>query len=371
MTEQTIEVDKAEPLTFGTWWSFMLGRKDAIDSVAKSTNALWVGLLFVLSAGLAREYDGEYLAREPWHLLLPLGASLVTSLVLYVLVYLAARGHGVTKLRWWGGYRTLLTFYWMTAPLAWLYAVPVERFLDPLQATQVNFGLLAIVSVWRVLLLTRAISVWLGAGYFIIFFIVLLFSDSVLLAANMLTPMPIWDIMGGIRLPARESFIVDIRLMVGFFGTISWFVLLITVCVLGFVSKSQWHLAKPTRADSKTAGSLWAFAIGLLVLGMGILPLTQPEQARRWHAEHLIRSGQISEGLRFIAATPQSDFPPHWDPPPRTGYREELVKLPQVVDELKKIEAPEWLRDCYTEKMMTSHSGIHSAIESTERGDSE
>jgi len=91
----------AQLTTFGTWLRFMLGQSDAIDSVAKSQYALWVGLLFVLSAGLAREYDGEYLAREPWHLLLPLAASLATSFVLYAIVYLAAHCHSVTKLGFW------------------------------------------------------------------------------------------------------------------------------------------------------------------------------------------------------------------------------------------------------------------------------
>ena len=51
---------------------------------------MWIGLLFVLAAGVAREYDGEDLWHEPWHVLLPLGASLATSLVLYLLVRLVA-----------------------------------------------------------------------------------------------------------------------------------------------------------------------------------------------------------------------------------------------------------------------------------------
>ncbi len=372
MTEQTIEIEKAKPLTFGRWWNFMLGRRDAIDSVARSTNALWVGLLFVLSAGLAREYDGEYLVREPWHLLLPLGASLVTSLVLYALVYLAASGHGVTKLRWWAGYRTLLTFYWMTAPLAWLYAVPVERFLSPGQATKVNLTLLAIVSVWRVLLITRAISVWLAGGFFSLLLVVLFFSNTVLSAASVITPTPIWDIMGGIRLPERESIILGAKLFIWFFGTISWFVLLIATCAVGLIAKSPWYSgALPKPRTTNVGRSLWAFAILLLGIGLSILPLAQPEQARRWHAEHLLRSGQIAEGLRFIAATPQSDFPPQWDPPPRTGYSDDQPDPRHVIDELKKFDAPEWLRDRYIEKMIASHSGIHSAIESAERGDPE
>src|SRR5688500_7580372 len=115
--------DKGKPLSAFTLPLYLLGIRSGILRVAESRAALWVGLLFVLSAGFAREYDGVDLLHEPWHLALPLIASLGTSLVLYVLVYLAAYNRGVTELGFLDGYRTLLTFYWWTAPLAWLYAI--------------------------------------------------------------------------------------------------------------------------------------------------------------------------------------------------------------------------------------------------------
>ncbi len=55
---------------------FLVGDRDAILNIASSRGAIWIGLLLVLSAGFPREYDGEDLLHEPWHLLLPLGASL-------------------------------------------------------------------------------------------------------------------------------------------------------------------------------------------------------------------------------------------------------------------------------------------------------
>lgn len=363
---------KHGPLTFGKWLKFMFGHSDAIHAVAKSQNALWVGLLFVFSAGLAREYDGEYLLREPWHLLLPLVASLSTSLVLYSLVYLAARGHSVLKLHWWAGYRTLLTFYWMTAPLAWLYAVPVERFLDPVRATQANFALLAIVSVWRVLLITRAISVWLDAGYFSVLLIVLFFADTVLLAANFAMPMPVWDIMGGIRLPQRESIILTVRLMVGVYGTMAWFVFLIAACIVAFGSKLPWYLGElPKPPEFKTGRSMWLFAILLLIVGLAILPLAQPEQARRWHAEHLLQTGQVADAVQYMASIPRRQFPPQWNPPPRTSYGDNKPPLDEVVAEIKKADAPEWLRDVYLEKVLESRSGMQGAIKQAESGKTE
>jgi hypothetical protein len=248
----------------------------------------------------------------------------------------------------------------MTAPLAWLYAIPVERFLDPAQATRANFALLAIVSLWRVLLITRAISVWLAASYLRVLWIVLFFGVTVLLLADFVTPMPVWDLMGGIRLPERERFIVDIRMSIRVFGTLAWLVLTIIagIAILGRASWSAANVTPPTRSGV----SLWLFAVVLLYAGFQILPIGQPEQAKRWHAEFLLRSGHLAEGVKYMAATPRGEFPPQWDPPPRTSYGEDDPSVDEVLSKLSQIEAPAWLRDVYTEKLLSSYSGLDGAI---------
>ena len=48
-----------------------------------------------------------------------------------------------------------LAVYLFTAPIALLYALPVERFLDPLQAAHANAILLGIVSLWRSTILVQ------------------------------------------------------------------------------------------------------------------------------------------------------------------------------------------------------------------------
>ncbi|MFO0841704.1 MAG: hypothetical protein U0797_04780 [Gemmataceae bacterium] len=118
---------------------YLLGRRDAIEAIAGNRNALWIGLLFVLSAGFAREYDGEDLWNEPGYLVIPLGASLVSSSLLFLLAYGIAAGNGGAR---WGmffpSYFAFLGLFWMTAPLAWLYAVPYEHFLSPVEAMRAN-----------------------------------------------------------------------------------------------------------------------------------------------------------------------------------------------------------------------------------------
>src|SRR5436190_2016610 len=82
------------------------------------------------SACVEREYDGEDLRAEPWYLLIPFGASLVTSLLLFNEVWHRGRKHRIEPMPFWRSYRGFLALYWATAPLAWLYAIPVERFLS-------------------------------------------------------------------------------------------------------------------------------------------------------------------------------------------------------------------------------------------------
>src|SRR5262245_42702691 len=110
-----MDVDTAGRLTLKTWLGFLVGNRAAIMSVAGCRKSLWVGVLFVLSAGLAREYDGAYLLREPWHLVLPLAASIATSSLLFGLVYINKCRHGLEELSWRRDYPTLLTFFWMTS----------------------------------------------------------------------------------------------------------------------------------------------------------------------------------------------------------------------------------------------------------------
>ena len=49
----------------------------------------------------------------------------------------------------------------------------------------------------------------------------------------------------------------------------------------------------------------------------------------RWTVERDLKEGCILEALNLMSSHPRSDFPTHWDPPPRVGYGE---KNPPVID---------------------------------------
>ena len=59
-----------------------------------------------------------------------------------LLVWWMAHSRDVDQMSLATTFRSFLNLYWMTAPLAWLYAIPFERFLSPADATTANLALL-------------------------------------------------------------------------------------------------------------------------------------------------------------------------------------------------------------------------------------
>ena len=96
---------------------FLSGSESAMAALAVHPWSLRVGLAFVLLAGVAREYDGEDLLGEPWHLLVPLVASLVSCTLLFLLLNFGAWRKGVAR-EDRPGYLAFLRLFWLTAPLA-------------------------------------------------------------------------------------------------------------------------------------------------------------------------------------------------------------------------------------------------------------
>jgi hypothetical protein len=342
-------------MTLATLFKFLIGNRQAILAIAASRSSVFVGLLFVLAAGLAREYDGEDLRSEPWHLLLPLGASLVTSALLYMLLkaLLWIRGGEADGRKL--GYQELLSLYWMTAPLALLYGIPVERFLSAGDATRANLALLGIVSVWRVLLMTRAISVLYCVSFFLALFPVMLFADSVALALLSQASIPILAIMGGVRLSESERLISEATLTTMVLGFYSW-----PVWLAGAISavSSKWQLADfrdapPQRASravwlvAALAGPAWLFP----------MLVTQREQHLRQQVESLLRSDQVCEGLKLMSAHERADFPPHWEPPPRLAYQEAEPDMADVMECLVAQPGHDWVLEIFTDKFINSLRG--------------
>lgn len=339
---------------------YFVGRRQSIERIAFCQWSLLVGGVFVLSAGFAREYDGEDLSQEPWHVLLPLAASLFTSLVLFGVLFIAVRKHASSEINPLSMYRSFLSLYWMTAPLAWVYAIPVEQITTPGQAMRINLGFLGLVSLWRVLLISRGASVLFGASFRAMFVLVMLFADALALFIIWFTPLPVFNIMGGIRLTESEAIIQDTAFTVGFFGVISLPIWLVASLVVVGSKKRGWEAAK--EEGKPVALGVWAVAVLSVLVWSVVLPYTQPPLHLASRVENELEHGRIENALQIMSESGRDSFPPHWDPPPWPGYDQDNPRLLDVLDVLGNSPTPDWVRDIYVEKLLQQIGVGYSAF---------
>ncbi len=302
--------------------------------------------MFVISAGLAREYDQEYLVREPWYVLLPMAASLVVSGLIFVAVGLATRwrtdGSSVPA-----AYGSFLALFWMTAPLAWLYAIPYERFLDPATATEANLWTLAVVAAWRVVLITRVISVWAHMHPVAAFFIVMLPADIAALIMNELSPVPLPAVMGGVRASDVDAMIWSAKMTVTTLGVLSLPVWIVGALWVLIARNDTRRLTTRASQRCPAARSLNWVAIASLLIWPFPLLATQQEQRLRWQVESRFRQGDIRGGLDAMSAREPRDFPPMWHPPGRYGYSQQTVDFFDVAAVIADHPTSAWVRAAY------------------------
>ncbi len=332
---------------------YLVGSRRAILDVARSPWSILIGVLFVVSAGLAREYDGEYLVLEPWHALRPLGASLASGTLLFVIVHLAAMIRGDSsganeRPPLHRAYVSWMGLFWMTAPMAWLYAIPYERWMSPEVAISCNLWTLAFVAAWRVVLMTRVVAVVYGVNPVPAFFLVMLFADAVVVAVMGLAPLPVIDIMGGVRGPAREALLASVAFNVSVLAILSspvW-ILGALISLVGF--RPMWPVV--THAKPEHSRGLLIVAGVSIVAFVPLLVWAQPEQALRHRVEGLLLSGRISEGLAAMSAHPYEEFPPDYNPPPRLGYRETRPPMGAVRAAMRENWPADWVAELYLYK---------------------
>jgi hypothetical protein len=357
--DEVVEGERPLPsLGIATLLRYLIGDRSAILAIADTRHTLWVGLLFVLSAGLAREYDGEDLLHEPWHALLPLTASLASSFLLFTLAYGIALLKGAPWRAVFSNYLTFLGLFWMTAPLAWLYAIPYEQFLSPADAMRANLLTLALVSVWRVALMVRVLQVILSYDVWAGGSLVLLFADGVALWLLTLLPVPLLALMGGVRLSEREQVLYQAGFLVfqlGFCSLPFWFVGAFAVL---YQSKPAWQPSS-VRLDGRPSVALRCLAFGSVLVWAIILPFTQPAQILRRGVERAFATGRIAEALAEMSRHRQADFPPGWEPPPgQVDWWQGENDLERALQELARGDSADWVREAYLDKTARMLRGI-------------
>jgi hypothetical protein len=336
----------------GTVARYLVGDRQAILDVARNRHALWLGALFVLSAGFAREYDAEDLLHEPWHLALPFVASLGASFLLFLVVSCIFMELGAPLRPLVSHYLGFLGLFWMTAPLAWLYAVPYERFLSPAGAVQANLATLAVVAAWRVALMVRVLIVLFGYGPGAAIGLVVLFGNVLVMTAGAFG-LPLVGIMGGlVDGPEGTRMVHSIASDVFALGLLSAPICLLLLLtgkmkreVIGrFFDAAATTATRPSRALVIVACvSVAGWAV--------VLPFTQREQQLRYRVERAVKEGRPADALAELSAHDRQEYPPHWAFPPRRWHTDtDKAQLLDVLESLLVVETPVWVRDAYLDK---------------------
>ena len=341
----------------GVWFKYLFGQADAIRTVAGSRAALWTGVVLVLITTVARNYDQTFLAENPFLWLFgSLAFSLVSGTWLYVIVYRAfarrytpAEESAVEE----GGWPAFMGLFWMTAPVAWLYAIPVERFLDSISATWANVALLAVVSCWRVLLMTRVMQVTTKAPFAIALVWVLLAASVEMLVLFFFGgafSRGIISGMGGMRNSPEEEIMLEV-VGTAFGMAFMLAILTLVVAVLWRPKVSLQRLAcpKPEALPWRPlliAASCWA--------SIAIVP--QRELANNVAVERLFAAGQFRAGLDYLSARSSEQFAPARALPPKAYERTFFKEFPECFGAVQSSDAA-WVRAMLFAKLdvMQSH----------------
>ena len=361
---------------------FQFGDSSSIRAAAQNRNSLWIGLLLVLLTAVARNYDQMHFSESPMWLLGPLVFSFFSGSFLFIVLYdvflrrsfeppylnphsipgnISAETPsnekpGISRFAQW---RTFMGLFWLTAPIAWLYAFPAERPFPSYQAAIVNLTLLAIVSLWRVLLMARIISVLQQIPFLRALGWVLVPATLevmlVIFLGGVFSPTfgkEIMAGMGGMRNAPEES------LMVAALGNVLVGALILFALVVGtLLGKRYSGFTRPFPSQSR--GPVPILALALLTLAwITIAVPTQREQFRFIAHARLVKAGQYRESLDYLAAHSHDDFPPSRRLEPNPYEYRVWDQLPAVISELKSTD-PAWVRKLYLDYLLATFSHYH------------
>jgi hypothetical protein len=289
---------------------YLFGREEAILAVAGARSSLWTGLILVLTAAIARNYDQVFVLERPVAFLEPILFSAGSAVFFFALIYfLFVRRRldpQVAAPRALAQFRSFLGLFWMTAPIAWLYAIPVERFLGTRAAAELNIGLLAVVSLWRVLLLSRVFSVLQGVGFPIALGWVLLPACTEVLAFYIFGGPLSKNIMAGMAglQNSPEEEILSGAMSFAFVGAI---VVALFAALAPFASGGGSRRPFP----GLKPGTFPVRCLALAFLGWVLVAIKpQAELQENHRLEELLGAGRYGDALSFLSRHERADFAP-------------------------------------------------------------
>ena len=234
--------------------------------------------------------------------------------------------------------------------MAWLYGIPYERFYSPVDANGANLLTLAFVSLWRVALHDlRVVSVIFDLRIRAALPLVMLVADIAALTALYIVPLPVVNMMGGI--PVEQDIAFSALLVtVLCWLTLPLWVVMAGIAVFSIRNRPVWRVpATPERPGGPRAAL--AFAVLALAFWTALLPFAQPEQRLAHQVERVYRSDGPAAAVALMSAHNRAEFPPDWQPPPRTNFDD--PPMSEVLDMLEALaDHPhaDWVEKIYSQR---------------------
>lgn len=328
-----------------TIFRFQFGCADAIREVAGYRGAPFVGIILVLITAIARNYDQLYFKETPFWLFGSLLFSLFSGYFLFLCLYrfLSRTPEGVSKPSRWDQWRVFMGLFWMTAPIAWLYAIPMERMLSTYQATQANLTLLATVATWRVLLMSRILSVLLQIPFKQAFLRVFWAASVEVLFVSlggMAKGIRLIASMGGMRNAPEENLLGSVYSSVIIAALLLSFVI---PFIMAYHATKEPHQPLPIPSSGKFPG----FTLLLLgIIWVGIAIPAQKEQYRFFTHAGLIEQGKYRESVDYLTKHKPEDFPPSRRLEPNPYESRVFRQLPPLMEVLKPTDSA-WIKEHY------------------------
>jgi hypothetical protein len=194
---------------------FIFFRSNSQELAEFNIRYLLLGFVLVWLAGVGRHWDDAQASAAQSSGIGSLFYVIVLAGYLWLFLWPLAPG------KW--NYLQVLTVICMTAPPAFLYAIPIERWMNLEMSHTVNLTALGIVAVWRVALFIYYLvygakfSLWHSiVGVLFPLSIIILVAGGLTMAAN------IADSMAGTRAPQSDP----VMSVTGFMVTLSFFAFL-------------------------------------------------------------------------------------------------------------------------------------------------
>ena len=297
---------------------YLFGSRTSIKRILGLHRGMLFATALVFSASLAREYDAVSLAHKPWDLLGSFGASILLCTMIYLFVGTCL---SITKKRtfsWASDYKTFLTGYWMTAPLAWLYAFPIETLASEITSLRFNLTALSAVSIWRVLLFSRVVSILYAIPFWCSLIWILVPCMAIAFYFLVSAILPMIAIMGGIRMTETQAILYSYQNSVAaiiFYAAIP--VLILLLVSLSFVHSLPKQFETPPAPNTTTTRQAWAIPALAIITLIAASLWFQPRLGRAERVNRLLSNGQFTEAIAQLEKHNRDDFPQTWDPPPK------------------------------------------------------